>query len=129
MQRSVDDKEIPKEGIGLSAEEIALVRDKIEGRLRNESVELHLADVEFSPDAATEARECPAIFWQLRGCNFLVVKFGAERYRAEFFYSDMERFGVGIDEFSNIGECALTLLRIQADHESVRLGNFPTKEV
>ncbi|MBF2761545.1 MAG: hypothetical protein ISN28_15010 [Ectothiorhodospiraceae bacterium AqS1] len=133
MQRSTAEKGIETptqkiEKIDLSEEEVAIVRGKIEGRWRNEDIDIHLADVEFSPEASTPTRECPAIFWQMRGCNFLVVKLGIDRYRAEFFYSDMERYGVGIDEFSTIGECALTLLRIQADHESVRLGNFPGKE-
>ena len=108
--------------------EVTAVRQKIERRWPGRVVEIHLADVDLSLDQGAQPREYPAIFWNVDGCNFLVLKTGRSEYRAEFFYSDMERFGTGIDTFSSLGECALTLLQIQADHESVRLGNFPGTE-
>ena len=109
-------------------DEIAAVRQKIERRWSEAEIETHLADVELSLDPKAPPREYPAVFWLAGGCNFVVIKTGRSEYRAEFFYSDMERFGTGVDTFSNIGECALTLIQIQADHESVRLGNFPGTE-
>ena len=59
---------------------------------------------------------CPAIVWMADGCNFVVFKVGDQRFRNQFFYRVNEQFGTGIDEYDNIGECVVTLIRLQADH-------------
>ena len=63
--------------------------------------------------------------------NFIVAKTydGAtgdeRRYRNQFFYSVKDLFVTGIEKYSDLGECVLTLLRLQADHESERQNSFP----
>lgn len=71
----------------------------------------------------TEDRElanCPTVYWQARGCHFVLCKTGTGRFRNQFFYSVREQYGTGITEYTDLGECVLTLLRLQADHESQR---------
>jgi len=91
-------------------------------------VELHPADVEtiVSPEDKS-LTSCPALFWTIEDCNFVLLKVSEDRYRCQFFYkSDLEnQLGTGTDEFDEISECAVTLLRAQADYDSVRSGAFP----
>jgi len=82
---------------------------------------LEFAESEMRLEA--EDRElsiCPTLYWQARRCHFVICKTGSERYRNQFFYSVREQYGTGITEYSDLGECVLTLLRLQADHESQR---------
>jgi hypothetical protein len=47
----------------------------------------------------------------------VVCKVAPERYRCRFFYSGTEHYGTGHDEYNSPGDCILTLLQIQSDHE------------
>lgn len=69
-----------------------------------------------------ELTPCPIICWEARGANFVVFKLGDNRYRAQFYYSDVEQFGVGKEIFDNLGDCVITLLQVQSDHERARAG-------
>lgn len=75
---------------------------------------------------------CPAIYWQHEDCNFIIAKVferpstDERRYRSQFFYSAKDQYGTGIEEYTDLGDCVLYLLRLQADHESERKQNFPT---
>jgi hypothetical protein len=60
---------------------------------------------------------CPTIYWAERGAQFVVCKVAPERYRCQFFYSGTEHYGTGHDECNSPGDCVLTLLQIQSDHE------------
>lgn len=73
-----------------------------------------------------ELTDCPAMYWEHEDCRFIVVKTAASSYRSQFFYSVNEQFGTGIEEYTDLAECVLYLLRLQADHESERQKNFPT---
>ncbi len=103
------------------------IQSAVDERWGKGVIELHLADVEIMVKPNDKGlTSCPAMFWTLKGCNFVVIKAGEGRYRAQFFYQDdLEQLGTGVDEFEDIGDCVLTLLRVQADHESVRSGAFP----
>ena len=71
----------------------------------------------------TEDRElsvCPTLYWQARRCHFVICKTGTDHYRNQFYYSVREQYGTGITEYSDLGECVLTVLRLQADHEAQR---------
>lgn len=74
---------------------------------------------------------CPAMYWQHGDCHFLISKVDGQsgidggRYRSQFFYSPQQQFNTGIEEYTDLVECALSLLRLQADHESERTQAFP----
>jgi hypothetical protein len=65
------------------------------------------------------------VFPHAGGRNFAVIKIGEGRLRARCFCADLEPFGTGIDELDNVADATVTLLRMQADYESVRSGAFP----
>ena len=77
------------------------------------------AELRLDPHA-TELVPCPVIFWVDSGYNFVVAKIGDRRYRAQFFLRVHQQFGTGIDEFSDISECVVTLLQVQSDHQAKR---------
>jgi len=87
-------------------------------------VEVQAADAEIRlyPDDHS-LTEVPVLYWSERGCQFVIFKTAESRYRNQFFYSVREQFGTGRDEYDNIGDCVVTLLRVQADHEAQRAGH------
>ena len=44
------------------------------------------------------------------------------RFKAQFFYSEATQYGTGKDSFDNLGDCVITLLQVQADHEQQMQG-------
>ena len=93
--------------------------------------ERYRKDVE-TQDVDTESRlfpddreltNCPGIYWEDEdGCHFIVSKTGQSRYRCMFFYRVLRRYGTGKEEYDNLGDCAIALLRVQADHASTGTG-------
>lgn len=80
-------------------------------------IQLQRADSEIRlRPADRELTECPVLYWQARGVNFIIFKSGAERYRCQFFYRIHQQYGTGVDEYDNIGDCVTMLLQMQADH-------------
>jgi len=81
-------------------------------------VDIQLADVELRLDPAEkELVTCPAIYWEMGNCHFVVSKLGNMKFYTQFYYKGSEQFGTGIREFDDLFECVTTLLRVQADHE------------
>jgi hypothetical protein len=67
-----------------------------------------------------ELTEVPVLYWSERSCQFVIFKVAESRYRNQFFYSVKDQFGTGREEYDDLGDCVLTLLRVQADHEAMR---------
>jgi len=89
-------------------------------------VPMQLADSELQLDASSEDLTlCQTIFWSERGAQFVVCKVAADRYRCQFFYSETEQYGTGHDEYNSLGDCVVTLLQVQSDHER-QLANIST---
>ena len=110
--------------------EVAIVQTICNQRWHDEAVTLHPADVELKLDPESGGRtECPALFWQVGDCCFVITKIGDSRYRCHFLYQhELEQYGTGDDDYHDLSECAVRLLRAQADHDSVRSGAFPNAE-
>lgn len=107
-------------------EELAAIQAQVDRRWGAGKVELAPANVELLLHGeAAPPSECPAVSWSAGGCTFVIHKVAADRYRCNFFYTETQQYGTGIDEFVDAGECALTLLRVQADHEAARAGVAP----
>jgi len=108
--------------------EMKTIREALTARWKKDNVELHPADVETPLSAySKELTECPAIFWNQEGCNFIVIKTGGNQYRCQFFYSPDEQYGTGIKEYSDLKKCVTSLLQVQADHASMRSGDIPNQ--
>ena len=81
-------------------------------------VPMQLADSELQLDELSdELTLCPTIYWTERGAQFVVCKVAADRYRCQFFYSETEQYGTGHDQYDSLGDCVVTLLQVQSDHE------------
>ncbi|HRJ51357.1 MAG TPA: hypothetical protein PLE99_01225 [Candidatus Thiothrix moscowensis] len=91
------------------------------GTVTAEEVEV---EIRLSP-ADRNLTDCPAMYWEHEDCQFVLAKTGENSYRSQFFYSVRDRFGTGIEEYTDLADCVLYLLRLQADHESERKKNFP----
>ena len=104
-----------------SAGELQVVREALRERYGSNAVEPDVAETELRLDPNDhELTVCPALYWEVRGCHFVICKTGVERYRCQFFYSIREQYSTGVEEYTDLGDCVLTLLRIQADQESRR---------
>jgi hypothetical protein len=86
-------------------------------------VAIELADSELRLDPASDTMtQCPTLYWQARGAQFVIWKTDERRYRCQFFYADADHYGTGRDEYDDLAQCTLTLLRVQADHEKQSAG-------
>ncbi len=103
-----------------SDSELEVVREALAERWgRPVEVEVAEAEVRLNPHSF-QLTTCPALYWEADGCHFVVVKTGSSRYRCQFYYRIRQMYGTGIEEYDDLGECVLTLLRVQADHELER---------
>ncbi len=81
-------------------------------------VPLQVADAELQLGAESDPLTlCPTLYWEERAAHFVVFKTGDNRFRAQFFYSETTQFGTGKPSFDNLGDCVVTLLQVQSDHE------------
>ena len=113
----------------LTALETSIIQQSINERWRKGGIVAEEVEVELRLSKGDrEVTACPALYWEHDGCTFLVAKTGENRYRSQFFYSAKEQFNTGIEEYTDLGDCVLFLLRLQADHESERQQNFPTAQ-
>ncbi len=100
---------------GFSAADLALVHATLRERF-GQDVEVQEVETEvrLSP-ADRELTLCPALYWIAEDCAFVVSKTGPAAYRAMFYYSVKDRFGTGREEYDNLGDCVITLLKVQED--------------
>lgn len=86
-------------------------------------MEIQLAESELRLDPhSAELTGCPTVYWRHEKCHFTVCKTDEHRYRAQFFYRLYQMYGTGVEEFDDVGECVVTLLQMQADHERQETG-------
>lgn len=96
--------------------ELEIVNTALKARYGYE-VEIQRADSELRLDLNDrELTECPTLFWQVDKVSFVIFKIALERYRCQFFYSIREQYGTGIEEYTDLRNCVITLLQVQADH-------------
>lgn len=103
-------------------------REQVSSLLRErygKTTALELADSELQLEAGAALSSCPTLYWSERGAHFVVCKVAEDRYRCQFYYSDAEQYGTGRLEYGDLGECVLTLLRVQSDHERERAKVLP----
>ena len=97
------------------------VQRAVDERWGKGTVELQLADVEARLDKGDhELTDCPAIYWEQGECHFVILKTTEKHYRTLFYYGNREQFGTSIPEYDELGDCDLSLLSLQSDHERNR---------
>ena len=98
-----------------------IIRSSLDERWGKDVIEFHIVDVEARLDPADrELTECPAFYWEQGECHFVVIKTSDNTYRTQFYYANREQYGTGIKEYDELGDCVISLLRLQADHERDR---------
>jgi hypothetical protein len=104
-----------------SASDLALARATLKERF---GFEVDVQEVETEVrlhEGDRELAQCPAIYWQVEKCAFVVAKTGPAGFRAMFFYSVKDRFATAKEEYDNLGDCLITLLKVQEiEHERRR---------
>lgn len=94
------------------------VQSSLNERWSKDKVDLQVVDVEARLDPSDrELTDCPALYWEQADCHFIIIKTAEKHYRTQFYYGNREQFGTGIHEYEDLGECVISLLRLQADHE------------
>ncbi len=102
------------------------LRSCLEERWGKDRVDFELVEVEARLEPGDrELTECPAFFWEHDDCHYIIMKTGDKSWRCQFYYRNLEQFGTGVHEYEDLGDCALALLRLQADHKSARSGTYP----
>lgn len=82
------------------------------------TVPIEVADAEIELIAGSgELTTCPVIYWEERGAHFVLFKIAEGGYRAQFYYSEAQQYGTGRESFDNLGDCMVTVLQVQSDHE------------
>lgn len=105
-----------------SAEEW-IVQTTLKERYGQET-ELQRADADIRLSASDrELTSCPVILWQADSCNFVLFKTGDRLYRCQFFYKPYQQFGTGVREYSDLSECTVALLQVQADQVAEERGD------
>jgi hypothetical protein len=99
--------------------EMWVIQDTLKQRYRKE-VETELVDIEMRLNPhSTELTPCPAVYWEGdEGAHFVIVKVGDGRYRSQFFYRVHQQYGTGVEEYTDLTECVVTLLQVQADYHA-----------
>lgn len=113
-----------------SETELWTVRSTLKERYGKE-VETQLADTEVMLGNASDMAWCPTLFWTAKGANFAIVKTGAKRYRAYFYYHPEHQLGTGIDSYDEIGDCVISVLQVEADHlrkQKIKTDQQPAKD-
>ena len=105
---------------GFSESDLSLAHAFLKERFgRDIEVQEVETEVRLSP-GDRELALCPALYWKEDGCAFVLSKTGPAAYRAMFFYSVKDRFGTGQEEYDNLGDCLITLLKVQEDAHARR---------
>jgi hypothetical protein len=104
---------------GFSDAEMHLVQATLHERYgRAVTVEDVEVEVRLHP-ADRELVACPALYWKEEGCDYVVSKTGANRYRSMFFFGRIkDRYTSHPDEYheyDNLGDCLILTLKVQEE--------------
>lgn len=107
--------------------EIETVQNTVNERFgRDIEIQLGDAEVRLNPHS-TDMAMCPVMLWKEDGCQFVIIKQGPHSYRPQFFYKVTDEYGTGVSEYSDMADCIIALLQVQADHHSERKGDYPAE--
>jgi hypothetical protein len=90
------------------------VKKTLKERWPDRTIEYKLADgqVRLNP-ADKELSVCPMLIWEVKGCNFVIIKTADSKFRCLFFYRNFQQYGTEKKEYDNIGDCLISLLKAQ----------------
>lgn len=107
---------------GFSTSDLKLVQATLKERFGHEAeIQEVETEIRLSP-GDRELTLCPALFWIVDDCAFVLSRTGFSAYRAMFYYSVKDRFGTGKEEYDSLGDCVITLLKVQEEKDAERRG-------
>jgi hypothetical protein len=74
------------------------------------------AEIRLNPEVRTLVNR-PVLFWKEKAASFVIMKVADKAFRTQFYYRGFQQYGTGATEYDEIGDCVVTLLQVQADHE------------
>lgn len=99
---------------------MALMREALRERFAH-TVEVNEVETEIRINPADrDLTICPALYWEEDGCRFVLSKTGVTQFRSMFFWSVRDRFSTGQEEYDNLGDCVVTLLKMQEAADAAR---------
>jgi hypothetical protein len=126
QDNQTDEQEIPD----FTDHENWLINSTLNERYGKGAVETMQVDVELR--LALSDREltlCPAIYWEEGKCKFILAKVeeekrtGNRKYRSQFFYRVHQHFGEEDNEYIDLGDCVVNLLKLQEKYEKKEQDN------
>lgn len=100
--------------------DLALMREALRERFGH-GVEMAEVETEIRINPADrDLTVCPALYWEEDGCRFVLSKTGVNQFRSMFFWSVRDRFSTGQEEYDNLGDCVVTLLKMQEEADAAR---------
>ena len=90
-----------------------------------QDLELQVADCDIRLNRGDrELTAVPSLYWNHENCQFIIFKTGSLSYRSQFFYRPHQQYGTGTRDYSDLAECAVSLLQAQADHAAHESGDI-----
>ena len=107
-----------------------LINSTLNERYGKGVIETMQVDVELRLSLADrELTLCPAIYWEEGQCKFILAKVeeekrtGNRKYRSQFFYRIHQHYGEEDNEYIDLGDCVVNLLKLQEKYEKVEREN------
>lgn len=102
----------------ITAAETWLIKTSLKQRY-GEDIDVEIVETEMRLlPGDRELTSCQAVYWTWNECHFIICKTADRRYRSQFFFSVREKYGTGIDEYTDITECVVTLIDVHTQFEA-----------
>jgi len=115
---------------GFTQAETRLVHATLKERYKRE-VDVQEVDVDIRMHPADrELTECPALYWKEEGCDFVISKVAADKFRSMFFFGRIkDRYTTHPDEYytyDNLGDCLVMTMKVQEEVAQARADEADT---
>lgn len=101
-----------------------LIRSTLDERYGKDVVDAQQVDVELRLSLGDkELTLCPAMYWEEGKSRFLLAKIednprtGERLYHSQFFYSVRHHYGEESNQYKDLGDCVVNLLKLQEKYE------------
>jgi hypothetical protein len=114
---------VPKHAPEFTDSEKWIVGETLKERWQDHTPELREVETEIRiyPDDR-ELTDCSGLYWESGDCKFCISKTGHSRFRAMFFYRVRDRYTTDREEYDDLVDCVVTMLKHQVDVELKREG-------
>ena len=114
---------MPKHAPEFTDSEKWVVAETLKERWQDQAPELLEVETEIRiyPDDR-ELTDCAGLYWESGHCKFCISKTGHSRFRPMFYYRVRDRYTTEREEYDDLVDCVVTMLKLQVDVELQREG-------